>query len=433
MSLIKLVWSYLKARPLNTAINIILLALGIAMITVLLLFNKQLEQKITDNAKGIDLVVGAKGSPLQLILCNIFHIDFPTGNIKLAEAEKLAKNRLIKKTIPLALGDSYQSYRIIGTNHDYAALYHSELERGEWFAHPLEVTIGSAVAKLGGLKIGDHFASAHGLTADGHAHNEHEYIVKGIMKPTYSVMDNLILTQVESVWLMHEEHPEVETDSLHHEAEHDHLAEHDHEHDHDHARVENPSPLVPSIARGDSTKELTALLIQYRSPMGAIQLPRIVNGQSSMQAASPAFETARLFSILGVGMEILMAFAYVLIVISGLSIFIALYNSLKERRYDLAIMRSMGATRSKLFVSILLEGSLLTLLGSITGLAMGHGIILLLSGMVAEIQKAGISGLTFYMEEGIILGGSLFLGLLCAVIPAIQAYRTEISKVLAGN
>lgn len=431
MSLIKLVWSYLKARPLNTAINIILLALGIAMITVLLLFNKQLEQKITDNAKGIDLVVGAKGSPLQLILCNIFHIDFPTGNIKLVEAEKLAKNRLIKKTIPLALGDSYQSYRIIGTNQDYSALYHAELESGEWFAHPLEVTIGSSVAKLGGLKIGDHFASAHGLTADGHSHNEHEYVVKGIMKPTYSVMDNLILTQVESVWLMHEEHPdeEAKTDSLYHEAEHDHHEEHEHEH----VLVENPSPLVPSIARGDSTKELTALLIQYRSPMGAIQLPRMVNAQSSMQAASPAFETARLFSILGVGMEILMAFAYVLIVISGLSIFIALYNSLKERRYDMAIMRSMGATRSKLFISILLEGSLLTLLGSVTGLLMGHGIILLLSAMVTEIQKAGISGLTFYMEEGIILGGSLFLGLLCAVIPAIQAYRTEISKVLAGN
>lgn len=434
MSLIKLVWSYLKARPLNTAINSILLALGIAMITILLLFNKQLEQKISANAKGIDLVVGAKGSPLQLILCNIFHIDFPTGNIKLAEAEKLAKNRLIKKTIPLALGDSYQSYRIIGTNEQYAALYDAELEKGKWFTQPLEVTIGATVAALGGLKLGDHFASAHGLTADGHAHNEHEYVVKGIMKPTHTVMDNLILTQVESVWLMHEEHPleeeEADTESVNHEAEDHH---HSDEHEPEKASVPDPSPLVPSVSRGDSTKELTALLIQYRSPMGAIQLPRMINGQSSMQAASPAFETARLFSILGVGMEILMAFAYVLIVISGLSIFIALYNSLKERRYDMAIMRSMGATRSKLFISLLLEGSLLTLLGSVIGLAMGHGSILLMSALVIDIQKAGISGLTFYLEEAIILGVSLLLGLVCAIIPAIQAYRTEISKVLAGN
>src|SRR6185436_2529910 len=116
-----------------------------------------------------------------------------------------------------------------------------------------------------------------------------------------------------------------------------------------------PSPLVPSVAKGDSVREVTSVLLQYRSPMAAVQLPRLINSQSSLQAASPAFETARLFSILGVGVEVLMSFAYVLILISGLSIFIALYNSLKERRYDLAIMRSMGASRTKLFVIILLE------------------------------------------------------------------------------
>src|SRR5688572_32309936 len=126
MSIFTLVWNYLKARPLNTAINILLLSLGIAVITILLLFNRQLEQKITENARGIDLVVGAKGSPLQLILCNIFHVDFPTGNIKLSEADKISKSRLIKTAIPLALGDSYNSYRIIGTNTRYAELYQAQ-------------------------------------------------------------------------------------------------------------------------------------------------------------------------------------------------------------------------------------------------------------------------------------------------------------------
>lgn len=416
MNLFILVWNYLKARPLNTAINILLLSLGIGVITILLLFNKQLEQKITQNAKGIDLVVGAKGSPLQLILCNIFHVDFPTGNIKLAEAEKISRNRLVKKAIPLALGDSYSTYRIIGTNRDYAALYKGELSSGDWWNKNLEVTVGAKVAELTGLKIGDQFASAHGLTEGGHSHNEHQYVVKGILKYTNSVLDNVILTNVESVWEMHHEEGE--------------------EHDDHHSRIDSsfiPSPLIPSVAKGDSTKEITSMLIQYRSPLGAIQLPRMVNSQSSLQAASPAFETARLFSILGVGVDILMAFAYVLIVISGLSIFIALYNSLKERRYDMAIMRSMGATRSKLFISILLEGGILTLLGCMIGLLMGHSVLMLLSGMVEETQKAGISGLVFYTQEWIILGGSLVLGLLCAIIPAIQAYRTDISKVLAGN
>lgn len=415
MNILLLVWNYLKAKPLNTALNIVLLSLGIAVIVVLLLFNKQLEEKISENARGIDLVVGAKGSPLQLILCNIFHIDFPTGNINLKEAERIAKNRLVKNAIPLALGDSYGAYRIIGTDQRYAELYKAEVAQGEWFSEELEVVLGANVAAMTKLNLNDEFASAHGLTVGGHAHDEHNFVVKGILKRSNTVLDNLILTSVESVWHVHDLH--TEEDHQHHEQDTSFVA----------------SPLVPSIAAGDSTKEITSLLIQYRSAMGAIQLPRFVNGQSSLQAASPAFETARLFSILGVGVDILMAFAYVLIFISALSIFIALYNSLRERRYDLAIMRSMGATRLKLVVTILSEGVLLTLLGSLIGLLMGHGVVMLMTTFVAETQKAGISGLVFYTEEWIILAGSLLLGVLCALIPAWQAYRTDISKVLAGN
>jgi putative ABC transport system permease protein len=417
LSLFTLAWNYLKAKPLNTVINILLLSLGIAVITILLLFNRQLEEKIADNTKGIDLVIGAKGSPLQLILCNIFHIDFPTGNIELKEAERFAKNRLIKQAIPLALGDSYQSYRIIGTNKSYATLYNAELQSGEWWGIPLSVNLGSNVAALSGLKIGDTFASAHGLTAGGHSHNEHQYKVVGIFKPTQSVFDNLILTNVESIWTMHEE---VEEDSAHHEAPATH-------------HPVNPSLLVPSVEKGDSTKQLTALLLLYRSPMAAIQMPKLVNAQSSLQAASPAFEAARLFSIMGVGVEILMAFAYVLIAISALSIFIALYNSLKERRYEMAVMRSMGATRSRLLLLVLLEGTLLTVLGSVAGLGLGHGVLVVLTKFLPEMQKAGITGLIFYTQEWIILVGSLLLGLLCAAIPAIQAYRTDISRVLAAQ
>ncbi len=417
MNIVILVWSYLKSKPLNTVLNIVLLALGITVITVLLLFNKQLEEKITSNAKGIDLVVGAKGSPLQLILCNIFHIDFPTGNINLKEAELIAKNRLIKKAIPLALGDSYQAYRIIGTNKEYAELYQAELSQGDWWSKDMEVTLGANVADALKFSVGDKFESTHGLTQGGHAHEDQKFIVKGIFKSSNSVLDNLILTNVESIWHVHEEHGEGEAP--------DSIRQQD--------TTFIPSKLIPTHPAGDSTKEITSLLIHYRSPMAAIQLPRFINGKSSMQAASPAFETARLFSILGVGVNILMSFAYVLIFISALSIFIALYNSLKERRYDLAVMRSMGASRSKLFITVLAEGSTLTCIGSLVGLVLAHGILIVLAGVVEETRKAGISGVIFYREEWIILAGSLFLGILCALLPAIQAYRTDISKVLAGN
>ena len=411
MNLLSLVISYLKAKPLNTLLNIVLLSLGIAVITVLLLFSNQLNEKIADNTKGIDLVVGAKGSPLQLILCNIFHIDFPTGNIKLQEADRLAKHRLVKSTIPLALGDSYQNFRIVGTNHQYTELYKAELASGDWWKEDMEVVVGATAAELLKLKTGDTFESSHGLTKDGSAHEAHPFIVKGILKSTRSVIDNLIFTNVSSIWSVHSEHGVEHTNDS----------------------ISNPSRLVPTVEANDSTKEITSLLIKYRNPIAALQLPRFINGQSSMQAASPSFEAARLFSILGVGVEAMTGFAYVLIFISALSIFIALYNSLKERQYDLAIMRSMGAGKSKLFIATLMEGTALTLCGSVIGLALGHGVLYVFTSWVEESQKAGISALTFYKEEIYLLAGSFVLGILCSLIPAFQAYRTDIHKVLAGN
>jgi putative ABC transport system permease protein len=393
-------------------LNIVLLALGIAVITILLLFSNQLKEKISDNTKGIDLVVGAKGSPLQLILCNIFHIDFPTGNIKLYEADRLAKHRLVKSAIPLALGDSYQNFRIIGTNRQYTELYNAELASGDWWNADMEVVMGSKAAELLKLKAGDTFESSHGLTKEGSAHEAHPFVVRGILKETNSVIDNLIFTNISSIWSVHEEH-----------------AEEKHSTDY----MSNPSRLVPSAEASDSTKEITSLLIKYRNPIAALQLPRFINSQSSMQAASPSFEAARLFSILGVGVEAMNGFAYVLIFISALSIFIALYNSLKERQYDLAIMRSMGASKSKLFIATLIEGTTLTLLGSIIGLALGHGVLYLFTVVVEESQKTGISAMIFYVEEVYLLVGSIVLGIVCSLIPAFQAYRTDINKVLAGN
>ncbi len=419
MNIFSLVGNYLKAKPLHTALNILLFALGIAVITILLIFSNQLQEKIAANSRGVDLVVGAKGSPLQLILCSIFHIDFPTGNIKLHEAEKLTHHPLIKKAIPLALGDSYENFRIVGTNKDYPELYHAGIRNGSWWDADLEATIGFNVAEALRLKPGDTFASAHGLGSGGHIHEENQYKVVGTMQRSRSVLDNLILTNVGSVWRVHEEHEDEEG---HDEAHHD-LVE----------KIVNPSSLVPTAEAGDTTKEITSLLVQYRNPLAAIQLPRYINSQSNMQAASPAFETARLFSILGIGVEIIQGFAYVLIFISGLSIFIALYNSLKERRYDLAIMRSMGAGRTKLLVAVLLEGSTMTFIGSIAGIALGHVAVLLFVNVFSEATRLEIDPFVFYKAEWFVITGSLLLGMLCSALPAVQAYRVDIHKVLASN
>jgi len=408
MHLITLAWSYLKSRPLTTALNVLLLALGVAVIAILILFTNQLEEKITANAKGVDLVVGAKGSPMQLILCSVFHIDFPTGNINLKEAERIARHPMVKKAIPMALGDSYRGFRIVGTRHDYAALYSAEVAEGKLWEQHLEVTVGATVADQLGMKPGDEFVSAHGLAEDGHAHEAHHYNVVGIFKTTGTVLDNLILTNVQSIWLAHD------LDVT--------------------PRGNLPaSMLVPGHLAGDSSREVTSLLVQYRNPLAVIQLPRFINQQSNLQAASPAYETARLFSILGVGADVLRGFAMVLILISGLSIFIVLYNSMKERRYDLAIMRSMGAGRTMLFLAVVLEGTFLTGLGTVSGLFLGHAAVWIFAVAMPQAAASGIHGGVWYMMETWLLAGSLLLGVLCSLIPALQAYKTDIHTVLAGS
>ncbi|MEK6478216.1 FtsX-like permease family protein [Catalinimonas sp. 4WD22] len=429
MNLLLLSWSYIKTKPLNTILNILLLSLGIAIITVLLLLSRQMEESLTQNSKGIDLVVGAKGSPLQIILSSVFHIDYPTGNISLQEAKNLSRNRLIRNTIPMALGDSYQGTRIVGTTYEYLELYNAEIAEGELWTEVMEVTLGAQAAQELGLNVGDTFNSSHGLADDDiNVHDEKPYQVAGILAPTRSVVDNLILTAVESVWETHATHEAAASDSSTY-------AEEEHEQSHSESEIHHTyvydSIATQGLPQGDADDQITSLLVQYRSPMAAVQLPRYINERSNMQAASPPFETARLFSLVGVGVDLLQAFAFVIIFIAGLSIFIALYNALKERKYDLAIMRSLGASKTKLFVHVILEGLIITLLGSVLGLLLGHITTAVLGTFFSQSDQIGLSPFRLLPEEYLVLAGSLLIGVIASVIPAINAYRTNISSVLS--
>jgi putative ABC transport system permease protein len=413
MNLFVLSWKYIKGEPLSTALNVLLLSFGIGIIVVLLLVSKQVQDKLSENASGIDLVVGAKGSPLQIILGSIYHIDYPTGNIPLNEAAKLARNRLVKNVIPLALGDSYKSLRIVGSTGGFADLYGLKLEEGTLWADDYEVTLGAVAARTLALAVGDTFFGEHGMADGGESHDAHAYKVVGVLRPTGKVVDNLILTSIPSVWLMHGHDEEEEG----------------HESLPDTAATEVLG--IPVTSEQLEEKEVTSLLVQYRGPMAAVQLPRMVNTQSSMQAASPAFETARLFSLIGIGVDVVQGFAYLIILMAGLSIFIALYNSLKERQYDLAIMRSLGASRLRLFIHIVMEGVIITLLGAGLGFVLGHGVVEILAQFILKGSSAGITGFVFLPSELYILYISLLLGVIASLIPAINAYKTDISEVLA--
>jgi putative ABC transport system permease protein len=432
MNLFKISWKYISFRPLSTGLNVFLLALGLAIITVLLLVQDQLEKKMNQDAAGIDLVVGAKGSPLQLILSSVYHIDFPTGNIKLDEARKLARNRLVKNIIPLALGDNLQGLRIVGTNTDYLGLYEAELADGREWEIPFEVVLGSEAARISGLRFGDRFSSSHGISVGSHEHEQHQFVVSGILAPRGNVIDRLILTSIESVWYSHDEESVDEesatVDSLATAEDHAEGASRHEERDTD-AKFHLPVAKTGFPVSAEN-REVTTLLIQYRNPMAAIQLPRMVNSGTSMQAASPSFEMSRLFELLGVGIRLLEGLAVVLVVIAGLGIFIALYNSLKERKYDLAILRSLGASSTQLLILIFLEGLMLTFLGAVLGIVLGHSFLWLLVGQAEQNVVAAIQPWVFLKQELWIIVYALAVGVVASIIPAWSAYQTSIAKQL---
>jgi putative ABC transport system permease protein len=404
MNLATLSASYLRARPLQTLLSVTLLALGVGTIVAALLSVAQLESRMGRDVRGIDLVVGAKGSPLQLILSGIYQLDAPTGNIPLEAAQALRKNPLIRKVMPIAMGDSWRGYRIIGSTRDYPEHYGAELRSGRYFEKSMETVLGAEVAARTGVGVGGRFVGVHGLAGEGEEHTNSPYAVVGVLAPTGSVIDRLVLTPVESVWDVHK-----------HE-EHAPGAAHEHSEAHD---------------TDPGEKEVTVLLVQYASPLAAATLPRAINSKSELQAASPALETARLFRIAGAGLEALHAFAVVLIVAAGLSVFVALYSALEERRYDLAVMRALGASPARLFGLLLAEGLALAALGTLAGLALGH---LFTSALGAWMKAAGqpeVSGAFFLRDELLLAAAALGVGLLAALIPACRAYRTDVSRTLA--
>lgn len=422
MTLSGLSFAYLRDRGLNTALNILLLALGVATLVILLLFSSQLEGRFTRDSEGIDMVVGAKGSPLQLILSSIYHVDVPTGNIPLGTLAMLRKQPTVAEVIPLALGDSFRSFRIVGTEPGYPALYGARLADGRMFAKPFEAVIGSEVAARTGATLGQRFVGSHGMAGGGddgdkaHKHEETPFIVTGRLAPTGTVIDRLILTPVESVWdvhgIAHDEHDE-----------HEHDEAHEHEHEAEAAR--------DAAIRGSLEPEVTALLVRFASPLAAVQLPSFINRQTQLQAAVPAVEVSRLLALLGIGLDAVRAFAVLLMFTAGLSIFVALLTALRQREGDMAMLRVIGASRAGIVGQIVAEGLILAAAGALLGVVLGHAVIGLAAASFEELRQLGLSALHFEPAEAWIVLAALAIGVVAALIPALRVFNADIAETLA--
>jgi len=397
-------------KPLSSTISLALLILGIGIISLLLQLNTLIKDQMDNNLKGIDMVVGAKGSPLQLILSSVYHIDSPTGNISLEEAEKISKNRMVGSSIKLLYGDNFKGYRIVGAEKKFIELYNGKIKKGKNLSKPFEVLVGSKVYSKLKIDIGDDLISSHGLRETGESHDDQSFKVVGLLEPSNSVIDQLIITLPQSVWDVHGNHD--------HEEEHEHDHEEEHEHDHDEENQHDD-------------REITAMLIKFKSPMNIIQFPRQINETTNLQAAVPSYEISRLFKLFGFGIETLSYLAYLIIIVSGFSLFINLFNSMRERKYEMALIRTLGASRLQLSTMIIFESIILTISGFILGLLFSRFGVMFVSSLMEESINYNLSSFKILNEEYWLLLLSVIIGLMASLIPAVQVYKMNISKILA--
>ena len=422
--MIRLAIAYLRDRPLTTALNVLLLTISVAMLVLLLQLGNQASERFEREARGIDLVVGAKGSPLQLILSSVFHIDQPTGNVPYSSLALLRRDPAVARAVPLALGDNFRGYRIVGTDESFAELYDAEIAEGETFDAPLETVLGASVAAQTGAKIGQRFVGSHGLAEDdggdqGHDHAPFEVV--GLLKPTGTVVDRLIITSYESVWDVH---------GIEHY--HDHEGD-DHEQEgHDH-EDENDAPQILQAQGSGLQQELTALLVTYRNASGAIRIPSLINRQTEMQSAVPATETARLLSLLGSSIEGVKLFAWLLGITGGLAIFVALLNMARTREGDLALLRVMGASRVQVFATVVMEGVITAAAGAILGWLAAHGLIVLAKSNFATLGDLGLEAWKFEPAEALLMVNVVAIGAIAALIPAWRVYNIDPAQTLARS
>ena len=397
MNTLGLAWRYLWSRPLSSALNVLLLALGLASITFLLLVASQVERAFQRDLAGIDVVVGAKGSPMQLILSGVLHLDVPPGNVPLNAVNALKTSPLVAEVIPISLGDNYQAYRIVGTSLAYPQLYDAKLAQGRWWDAPMQVVLGATVTRALGLGLGQTFAGSHGLGSGGHAHGDSVYTVVGVLAPVGGVLDRLILTDTTSVWKVHED---------------------------------DTAEDAQDRAAMEEEREVTMALVRYRSPLAAMSFPRWVNTSTDMQAAAPALEVTRLLHMLGLGTDVLRAFAGLLLLTAGLGVFIALWGAVRERRGDLALLRMLGAPPARIAFLLLAEAMWLGVLASAAGLLLGQIFMTALVYFLGLDNALLTGGLQWPSELAVVPALALAVSLTAALLPAWGAYRNDVLQLL---
>lgn len=466
MSLFRIAWRNFCHRSLSSGLTTFSLALGVGLVVLVLSIYGIISEAFVRNASvGYNLVVGPKGSALQLTLNSVYYLSQPIENLPYSEymefftqeeraaaVERFGGDPALAErpgryapfvvggfTIPLALGDYFGEFRVVGTTPAFfeklrhgpdvdqeftfsqgRALQEFSSEHGYF-----EAVLGSRVAREMNVSVGDEIFPSHG-DPDGHGHDE-GFTIVGVLDPTGTPNDRAAFVNLEGFYLMDGHAKPVE------EEEQGELA--------------GGSGSEGSEAGAEGTsgsakryqllsipqREVTSILVRNGNLMFAPGMQRSVNKSLRAQAAAPIGEINKLMTyIVGPLLQALMAITLITCVVAAVGVLVAIYNSMNDRRRDIAVMRALGARRGTVTAIILAESLLIAAIGGAVGWFLAHAAIYAASGYIEQQTGVQVGLFTTSTYELAILPLVVLLALLAGLLPAMAAYRTDVGSNLAA-
>jgi len=403
----------LRQHAVSTAITVATTALATGLVLSVFSIQAQAFAAFTGGPVGFDAAVGARGSQLQLVLNSVFHLETSPGNVPWALYEQLAHDPRVELAVPYCTGDNYQGFRVVGTTQDlftefeYRDDERLEVEDGGRIFDPehAEAVLGSHVAQQTGLTVGSTFHPSHGVGEHGGMSHDEAYVVTGLLRPTNTPSDRVVWIPIEGVFRMggHLLRGKGEEFEAH------------------------PHQPIP-----DEHKEVSAVMLKFRSPMAGFALEQAIN--RSGKDATLAFPIGRvmadLFETFGWANRILEFVAYLVVLVSSGAILASLYNTINARRREIAILRSLGASRPLVFTAIVVESGTIAFAGALLGFAVYAALLAVAAAVIREQTGVVLQVWTFHPAHLWTPIGMLCLGAAAGLAPAAKAYSTDVASHL---
>ncbi|PWS54439.1 ABC transporter permease [Pseudoalteromonas sp. meg-B1] len=408
MILFKLAYKSLLNRRASVLLTLLTIAISVMLLLSIERVRVDAKSSFSNTISGTDLIVGARTGDIQLLLSSVFRIGHTNNGVSWQSYQYIIKQRGVKWSIPISLGDSHKGQAVLGTTLDYFKHYRFAKKQplaftqGQAFSSINEVVIGSEVASKLAYKIGDEIVISHGMgNTSFHHHDDNPFKVVGILKPTGTPVDKTLHVPLAAIELIHGG------------GHHDHDDHHDHS---SHALVGHP-------------KQITAFLMGFDSPLYTLQIRRNINQfkPEPLLAIMPTVTLKELWEMLAIIEKILLLFSFVVVIISLLGMLTTLLANLNQRRRELAILRSVGARPWQLFSLISIESLLTTFLGCLVGCTLFYALMGTTAGYLQSQAGVSINISMLSDYELTLIGVIMAAGFIIGLIPATRAYFYSLS------